>query len=196
MGEESKREQILDAAGRAFGSYGFRKTSVADIVREAGVARATVYNYFPTKEEIFSAVVRREINDVIRKVRDAAMKETNTLDRLRTAVTTQVDEIRNKVNVFRITTASLHEMLPRTHEASQELVEEALKVYRWILEEGVRAGEVVVDDVETTSWTILLAFKGVFITTVSGHIEERIPGVLDTLLEIIWNGLRPREDVQ
>jgi AcrR family transcriptional regulator len=191
--EEAKRQQILDAAGRAFGLYGFRKTSVADIVREAGVARATVYNHFATKEDIFEAVVEREVSDIIRKVGDAVREESTTLERLRAAVITHVEEIRNKVNVFRITMASLNEVLPRTHEAAKAMTEEILEVYRWILTEGVRAGEIGVEDVEATAWTILLAFKGVFITTVSGHIEERIPGVVDRLLEVIWDGLRPRE---
>ncbi|MBN2564211.1 MAG: TetR/AcrR family transcriptional regulator [Candidatus Eisenbacteria bacterium] len=195
-GEETKRDQILDAAGRMFGRYGFRKTSIADIIRDAGVARATVYNHFSTKEEIFSAVVEREINDVIAKVSTAVMKEASAPDRLRAAVLTHTEEIRNKVNVYRLTIQSLHEMLPRTHEAAEGMAEEALKIYRWILTEGVKAGEVVVDDIDTTAWTILLAFKGVFMTTVSGQIKERMPGVVDRLLEIMWNGLRPREDAR
>jgi AcrR family transcriptional regulator len=191
-GEETKRDQILDAAARAFGRYGFRKTSIADIVREAGVARATVYNHFSTKEEIFSAVVKREVTDLIGKVHDAVARESSTPDRLRAAVLTHMDEIQKKVNVFRLTDESFQEILPMTREVTHELTEGALKTYRWILSEGVKSGEVAVDDIDTVAWTVLLAFKGVFMTTLSGQVEERTPGVADMLLEIIWNGLRPR----
>ncbi|MCK4511109.1 helix-turn-helix transcriptional regulator, partial [bacterium] len=53
----AKRKTILDVAAGLFARYGFRKTSVADIIRDAGVARATVYKYFSTKEDIFHAVI-------------------------------------------------------------------------------------------------------------------------------------------
>ena len=73
-------------------------------------------------------------------------------------------------------------------------MQDGLKVYLWILTEGVKAGEIAVDDVETTAWSILLVFKGVFMTTATGHIEERMVGVIDALLDILWLGLKPREE--
>jgi hypothetical protein len=88
----------------------------------------------------------------------------------------------------------LSDVIPRTEMEAERLVEEALSIYVWILTEGVRAGEVAVDDVETTAWSIILAFKGIFMMTAAGQIEERMPGVIDTLLDIIWNGLKPREE--
>ena len=63
-----KVEAILDVAAGLFARYGFRKTSVADIIRDAGVARATVYKYFSTKEDIFHAVIQREMQDMLCRV--------------------------------------------------------------------------------------------------------------------------------
>ena len=187
-------EAILDIAAGLFARYGFRKTSVADIIRGAGVARATVYKYFSTKEDIFHAVIRREMQDMLYRVREEVEKESTARDRLRAAVLTHTAEIRKKVNVYRVTTEVLSDVIPRSEKEVERLVEEALGVYAWILTEGVKAGEVVVDDVETTAWSIVLAFKGIFMMTATGQIEERMPGVIDTLLEIIWTGLKPREE--
>lgn len=192
--EETRRDQILSAAGRVFGQYGFRKTSVGDIIREAGVSRATVYKYFSTKEEMFRAVIQREIRAMLEAVRVAVEGESTTRGRLRTAIVTHMEEIRRRANVYRLSAQSLSEVIPRTHEEAGQLAEEAVKLYKWILSEGVKAGEIEDDDIETTAWTIVLAFKGVFMTTLSGHIEERMPGVLDRLLDIIWFGLEPREE--
>ncbi|MCK5595927.1 MAG: TetR/AcrR family transcriptional regulator [Candidatus Eisenbacteria sp.] len=187
-------EAILDIAAGLFARHGFRKTSVADIIRGAGVARATVYKYFSTKEDIFHAVIRREMQDMLYRVREEVEKESTARDRLRAAVLTHTAEIRKKVNVYRVTTEVLSDVIPRSEKEVERLVEEALGVYAWILTEGVKAGEVVVDDVETTAWSIVLAFKGIFMMTATGQIEERMPGVIDTLLDIIWNGLKPREE--
>ncbi len=46
------REQIATTAWRLFVERGFERVSVAEIAREADVAEATVFNYFPTKEDL------------------------------------------------------------------------------------------------------------------------------------------------
>ena len=190
----AKREAILDVAIGLFARYGFRKTSVADIIRGAGVARATVYKYFSTKEDIFQAAIQREIQDILRRVREEVEKESTTRDRLRAAILTHIAEIRRRVNVYRVTTEVLSDVIPRSEREAERLLDEALDVYVWILTEGVKAGEVVVDDVEAAAWSVILAFKGIFMMTAAGQVEERMTGVVDTLLDIIWNGLKPREE--
>jgi AcrR family transcriptional regulator len=47
------RQAIADAGMRLFVTKGFDHVTVAEIAREAGVSEKTVFNYFPTKEDIF-----------------------------------------------------------------------------------------------------------------------------------------------
>lgn len=54
-----RREQILDAATRAFVRGGYHGTSVDDVIREAGVARGTFYLYFESKHAVFESLVER-----------------------------------------------------------------------------------------------------------------------------------------
>jgi AcrR family transcriptional regulator len=193
-GEDERRELILDAAGRTFGRYGYRKTTVGDIVREAGMARATVYKYFAAKDEMFRAVIDREVQDIVTTVRAAVEGEVTTLGRLRVAVVTHTAALREKVNVYRLTVEALPEVISRTHADSDRVVQEALNLYEWILAEGVKSAEIAVEDTRTTAWSILLAFKGVFISTVTGQMPELTPKVIDTLLDLLWTGLKPREE--
>jgi AcrR family transcriptional regulator len=53
---ETKRDAILDAALKLFSQYGYRRTSIDDIAREAEIAKGTVYLSFKSKEEIFRAL--------------------------------------------------------------------------------------------------------------------------------------------
>jgi AcrR family transcriptional regulator len=50
--KEKTRQLIADTAGRLFSERGFDSVSVAEIAREAEVSEATVFNYFPTKEDL------------------------------------------------------------------------------------------------------------------------------------------------
>lgn len=54
---ESRRQAILDAAAEVFQETGFERTTMAAICERLGYSKATLYNYFASKEELFLAVV-------------------------------------------------------------------------------------------------------------------------------------------
>ncbi|MEJ6403258.1 TetR/AcrR family transcriptional regulator [Yoonia sp. 2307UL14-13] len=61
--------KIIDAALRSFTRYGVAKTTMHDIAQEAGVARQTLYNAYPGKEQVLRATVKsvatRNYHDVM-----------------------------------------------------------------------------------------------------------------------------------
>src|SRR5947209_10134020 len=52
---------VLDATLTCIGRVGLTKTTLDDVAREAGCARATVYRYFPGKQQLIAALVAREV---------------------------------------------------------------------------------------------------------------------------------------
>ena len=54
---EAKRQAILDVAAKAFQELGFERTSMSEICARVGGSKATIYNYFASKEELFSEVM-------------------------------------------------------------------------------------------------------------------------------------------
>ena len=63
-----KGRQILDGARAAFLESGFEGASVDEIARRAGVSKGTMYNYFPDKRSLFSAMIRRECREQARHI--------------------------------------------------------------------------------------------------------------------------------
>jgi AcrR family transcriptional regulator len=55
--KERNRRRIIDASFEVFVKIGLDKASIADIVQESGLARGTFYNYFETKEEVWSELL-------------------------------------------------------------------------------------------------------------------------------------------
>ena len=53
-----RRQQILDAALDIFSRKGFNTATTAEIAKAAGVAEGTIFNYFPSKRELFVAVIK------------------------------------------------------------------------------------------------------------------------------------------
>ena len=57
INKHERRAQLVAAATEAFARQGVAATSVADIVRAAGVAQGTFYLYFTSKDDVILAVV-------------------------------------------------------------------------------------------------------------------------------------------
>jgi AcrR family transcriptional regulator len=55
-----RENRILDVATKLLLHYGYDKTTVNDIAREAGVAKGTIYLHFDSKETLFNALIMRE----------------------------------------------------------------------------------------------------------------------------------------
>ncbi len=79
----AKRDAILAASITLFGRYGYRRTSMEEIAREAGIAKGTVYLYFPTKEALFRALSQQTLDHVLAEAGRAAASPRPLGERLR-----------------------------------------------------------------------------------------------------------------
>lgn len=84
-----KWDQVLDGARTVFLRDGFEGASVDDIVREAGVSKATLYSYFPDKRLLFVEVAKAECA----AQSDAAIAQVEASEDIREALTTAADRM-------------------------------------------------------------------------------------------------------
>lgn len=57
----AREQRILDAAAHLISHYGYDKTAVSDIAREAGVSQGAIYLHFASKDELFESLFLREM---------------------------------------------------------------------------------------------------------------------------------------
>ena len=79
---ERTRRRLLDIAVQRFAADGFRRTSVSDIAREAGLTPAAAYAYFAGKEGLFQAAVDTDAGALIEAARSAAAEGASARDQL------------------------------------------------------------------------------------------------------------------
>lgn len=63
--KETRPQELLDAALALFVEKGFAATRSEEVARAAGVSKGTLYLYYPSKEELFKAVVRQTLSQLI-----------------------------------------------------------------------------------------------------------------------------------
>ena len=79
---ERTRRRLLDIAVQRFAADGFRRTSVSDIAREAGLTPAAAYAYFAGKEGLFQAAVDADAGALIEAARSAAAEGASAREQL------------------------------------------------------------------------------------------------------------------
>src|SRR3954454_18304588 len=81
---------ILDAALAEVLAHGIRRTTASDIARRCGIARQTLYRYWPDAQAVFAALVTRELVGVV----PAAGEESRGLDSFVEMLVDTLDRIR------------------------------------------------------------------------------------------------------
>ena len=82
---EERRQAIIEKAGHVFRELGFDRASMSEIAAKVGGSKATLYSYFPSKEELFVAVMKgsTEVGETFRGFRDPAAVPISSFDDLR-----------------------------------------------------------------------------------------------------------------
>src|ERR1700751_2918754 len=91
---QRNRERVLEAAKAVF-SAGGPEASLEAVARRAGVGIGTLYRHFPTREALYEAVYRREV-DQLGDLADDLRREPDPVDALRRWLRSNVDFVATK----------------------------------------------------------------------------------------------------
>ena len=190
---EARRAEILDAALRVFGQYGFRRTSMDDIAREAQIGKGTIYLSFASKDEVFQALSQRLAQQMLAGAGVASRQPGTTADKLAAMHTawfgTYADTIRRSPHAA--------DLLDAKHHLSADLAADAATRYKRlvqnVLTEAAAAGELNLEPAGLTTGTaaelLIAAARGLQPSTSSPATYRRH---LTTLVRIMIAGLASR----
>ena len=84
------RDRILDAADRLLGRYGYRKMTIDDLAREAGIGKGTVYLSFASKADVALACIDRMAARIRARLEAIAGEPAPVADRVRRMLVARV----------------------------------------------------------------------------------------------------------
>jgi AcrR family transcriptional regulator len=105
-------DRLLDAALACIARVGLGKTTLDDVAREAGVARATLYRYFPGKQSLISGLVGREAAQLGAELRATAAAHDNLEDAVVALVITAVARLEGHAALQYVLLVEPHVLLP------------------------------------------------------------------------------------
>jgi AcrR family transcriptional regulator len=151
--QERQRRRVLDVAGELLAEHGFDGVTMSDIAERAGVARATVFNYFGSKYALVEELTE-EVLDTYRMLLDDALadEERSTPELIRSLYEDMGKGIESERQFFR----AIFREIARIRlgldegEVAQRANEEAMTRLRRLIERGRQRGDLTHDlDAET-----------------------------------------------
>src|SRR5438105_1986900 len=121
--KQQTRQEIFEASRRLFEKQGFEAVSVAAIAKAADVSEMTVFNYFPTKEDLFYAGMQFFEDQLLEAVRNRPRGES-ALKAFRRRVVEGADNLASRQRVDAILKSdSFIDASPSLQSREREIVE-------------------------------------------------------------------------
>ena len=139
------QEQILQAAKRLFAVHGLAKVTMDDVAKAIGKGRSSLYYYYKSKDEIFDAVVKIEIKEMLEMLERAVDEVKTTEEKIHAFVSAKFRMLQEKgsfFNAIKVGMMPILNDLNNTKLAYHKLImkmEGAL--FSRIINEGIKKGE-------------------------------------------------------
>src|SRR6266545_1763100 len=97
-----RRAQLLQVARSVFGRRGFHSVSMDQVAKEAGVTKPILYDHFPSKKELYLALLDADLAELHEKVRAALDGSPGNRERIRASFQAYFDFVDGHAEGFRL----------------------------------------------------------------------------------------------
>jgi AcrR family transcriptional regulator len=188
--------KILQAAQEVFNRYGYAKSTMDDIAREMGKGKSSIYYYFTSKEDIFKAVIEKELLLMKTRIVNAISLKDDAREKLKAYVVERMHGLKSLKNLYNVLRTEFNSQRDFVDQTRQQTDQEEINIVTGILDQGVRSGIFHLEDTLLTAIAIVTALKGMeiplLVTETDGDIllEQR----LDRLVDVLFFGIIRREN--
>jgi len=154
------------------------------------MGKSSLYYYFPSKEDLFRAVVDSEFKTLSARVREAIAGESPPEAKLRTFVLTRMRVARELASAY----AALHDEyldgLAFVEQVRQQAFREEVGTIQGILEAGVKAGTFDIPNPALTAYAIAVCLKGLEYPWLVDSDDAKLESDLDLLLGLLMKAIK------
>jgi len=190
--KDQNREIILKIAREIFSKYGFKKTTLDDIANAVRKGKSSLYYYFKSKEDLFQAVIMKEVDILAHELEIVINRNTDPVDKLRDYILTKLATFRSLANFYHaiendVTAVGFIDEIKIRYEQDE------IRMIKRILIEGVRKNEFEIYDFNLAAIGITTAIKGLEMPLTAGNYGDvNLERSVDIILRIMCYGIMRR----
>ena len=189
--DEIVKTEILNQAQKLFQQFGLKKTTMDEIATASGKAKSTLYHYYKSKEEVFDAVIEKELVGLRKIVKFKVDNSANLKDKMTSYFVSFHEEVLNKLNLYHVVKQELiTEAVAKTH--FRRLMSFEQNYLTRLLEDAYDSDEykaIERDEIPWISEIMIAAFFGIVrysIESEEGFDQEKLTKTAQILVSKIF----------
>jgi AcrR family transcriptional regulator len=184
-------QEIIGGARALFEKFGLKKTTMEDIAKEIGKGKSSLYYYFPSKYEIFEAVVDQEITEHFAMAQKEVDKAPTATEKLKAYIKVRLCKMNKMGNLSQVVKNDLLDNMrvvmniKKKHEINQ------VNMIQEIIAKGIETGEfreIKGTELCLTANLFAATFRGVALPMCSETFPDLTENA-DDIVEIMVKGI-------
>lgn len=170
MSISKTRQKLIDIARQLFAKRGVANTTMNDIAVASGKGRRTLYTYFNSKEEVYSAVIESELERLSDKLDEVAAMKMRPLDKVIELIYTHLSMIRETVVRNGNLRAEFFRNIWLVEKVRKKFDDYEIDLFSKVYQDGKADGEFDIDDVNLVADITHYCIKGLEVPFIYGRI--------------------------
>ena len=189
-GKDEVREHLINSARQVFMRYGFKKTALDDIAKEARKGKSTIYYYFKSKDEIFKAVIEAESEIRNQTIDEQVSAVEDPQQKLRTYIYVRMLSLKKVNNYYEAIKNDLLDNIYFVSNLRVAHLDSEVNSVKNLLLDGIEKGIYTIQNPELTARTIVTLLQGFEVPLIKKNLsDEEIQKSIDEMLNILFHGI-------
>lgn len=188
------REMLVEVARMLFAQWGKDKTTMNDIANASSKGRRTLYSYFQSKDEIYSAVIEHELGLLDEKLQQVVVRDIPADQKLAEYIFTRLDAVKESITRNGSLKADFFRDIQEVERVRRRFDVKDIQMLQQIFEEGKRNGYFNLHDTELSAQLFHYALRGIEAPYVSNKLSDRMKYNKRFIINAFMRGILVKKD--
>jgi AcrR family transcriptional regulator len=186
------RQMLIEVARKLFAENGKKDVTMNDIAEASQRGRRTLYTYFNNKEEIYKAVIDKELDQIIERLYVVSCQDLEPDEKLTKHILTHLDAVKDSVNRNGSLRADFFRDIYEVERARKKVDVKEIELIRAILIEGIKKNVFERLDVDLSSIIIFYAIKGLEVPYIRQNISSEFEKNKNSIVDFVLMGIKKK----
>ena len=184
------KKMLIEVARGLFAEKGKKEVTMNDIAEASKKGRRTLYTYFNNKEDIYKAVIDKELEQVLGRLKVVSTEKVEPDVMLTNHILTHLDAIKDVVTRNGSLRADFFHDIYEVERTRRKIDVQEISLIRSILNNGIKKGIFKRMDLDLSSIIIFYSIKGMEVPYIRQNISSEFERNKNSIVEFVFQGIK------
>jgi AcrR family transcriptional regulator len=186
------KKMLIEVARQLFAENGKKDVTMNDIAEASKKGRRTLYTYFNNKEEIYKAVIDKELDTILERLTVVSSQKTEPDVKLTNHILAHLDAVKDVVNRNGSLRADFFHDIYEVERKRRKIDVREISLIRSIISEGIEKNIFNRIDPDLSSIIIFYSIKGLEVPYIRQNISSEFEKNKNSIVEFVFTGIKKK----